>query len=87
MKLKEKIYEKTNDEEYLNLDDSKIGYPRAGKDQFASCLRIVDPFTSETLELIEFENNEVVFSHYISTTLGNPNETFLIVGVGLDVKL
>lgn len=30
MKLKEKIYEKTKDEVYLNIDDAKIGYPRAG---------------------------------------------------------
>jgi len=27
-----------------------------------------------------------VFSHFITTTLGKPNETHLIIGVGLDVK-
>lgn len=87
MKIKEDIYAKTGDETYLSIDDSKIGYPRAGKNIFASCIRIVDPFTLQTIELIEFENNEVVFSHFITQTLGNPGETYLILGIGLDVKL
>jgi splicing factor 3B subunit 3 len=39
----------------------------------------------QTLELIEFENNEVVFSHFIAYTLGNPGETFLILGTALNV--
>lgn len=47
----------------------------------------MDPFTLATLKIIEFENNEVVFSHFITTTLGSPGETYLIVGIGLDVKL
>ena len=68
------------------MDDAKIGYPRAGQDKFACCVRIVDPFSLETVELLEFEN-EVVFSIFITTTLGNPGETYLIVGVGMDVKL
>jgi splicing factor 3B subunit 3 len=38
--------------------------------------------------LEEFENNEVVFSHFISTTLGGKHstDTYLILGTGLDVK-
>lgn len=48
------------------MDDARIGYPRAGVNKFASCIRIVDPFMLQTLELIEFENNEVVFSHFIA---------------------
>jgi splicing factor 3B subunit 3 len=48
---------------------------------------VVDPFMLQTIELIEFEGNEVVFSHFISSTLGNPGDTFLFLGVGLDVKL
>ena len=50
----------------MNIDDAKIGYPRAGQDKFASCLRILDPFSLETLDLIEFENGEVLFAHYIT---------------------
>lgn len=44
MKLKEEVSKKTNDEEYLKMDDSRISYPRAGQNKFASCIRIVDPF-------------------------------------------
>lgn len=54
--------------------------------KFASCLRIVDPYLLSTLELLEFENNEVLFSCFIATTIGKPGETYLIVGTGLDVK-
>jgi len=56
--------------------------------KFASCIRIVDPYKLKTLYLEEFENNEVVFSHFISTTLGGKQstDTFLILGTGLDVK-
>jgi splicing factor 3B subunit 3 len=85
-KVKQRIYELTGDEEYLNMDDARIGYPKAGQDKFASCIRIVDPFTLETVEVLEFEN-EVVFSIFITTTLGAPGDTYLIVGVGMDVKL
>jgi splicing factor 3B subunit 3 len=86
--LRETIAKKTNDPSYLEQDDQKIGYPRAGPNKFASCIRIVDPYRLKTLYLEEFQNNEVVFSHFISTTLGGKqsNDTFLILGTGLDVK-
>ena len=45
MKIKEDIYKNTGDETYMAIDDAKIGYPRAGLNKFASCIRIVDPFT------------------------------------------
>ncbi len=86
--LRQAIAKKTNDPTYLEQEDSKIGYPRAPPNKFASCIRIVDPFELKTLYLDEFSDNEVVFSHFISTTLGgkHSNDTFLILGTGLDVK-
>ena len=86
--LREAIAKKTNDPSVIEQEDHKIGYPRAGPNKFASCIRIVDPFRLKTLYLEEFQNNEVVFSHFISTTLGGKqsNDTFLILGTGLDVK-
>lgn len=68
--LKQEIVTKTGDTDYLEADESKIGYPRAGVNKFASCIRIVDPYHLQTLYLEEFQDNEVVFSHFISTTLG-----------------
>ena len=41
----------------------------------------------QTLELIEFENNEVVFSHFIASTIGKQGETFLILGTALNPTL
>lgn len=84
--IRKDIAEKTGDPKYLDLEPSKIGYPKAGMNKFASCLRIVDPYLLQTLELLEFENNEVLFSCFIASTIGKPGETYLIVGTGLDVK-
>jgi hypothetical protein len=48
-------------------DWSKLGsYPRAGRDKFASCVRIVDSFNMETLSVLEFEENETCFSIFAS---------------------
>lgn len=41
-------------------------YPRAPKDKFASCLRLVDPTTLQTISVTEFEPNETCFSIYVS---------------------
>ncbi len=68
--IRKKIAEDTKDPAYLDADSTKIGYPKAPTNKFASCIRIVDPFQLKTLYLEEFGNNEVVFSHFISTTLG-----------------
>ena len=54
LELKEAIAQKTGDEEYLKADESKIGYPKAGDNKFASCIRIVDPYRLQTLYLEEF---------------------------------
>lgn len=47
--IRESIYARTGDEEYLSADESKIGYPKAGENKFASCIRIVDPFNLKTV--------------------------------------
>jgi len=72
----------------LEAEESKLGYPKAPINKFASCIQIVDPYNLQTVELIEFQDgNEVVFSHFISQTIGGPGNTFLFLGVGVDVKL
>jgi hypothetical protein len=52
------------------------------KANFASCLRIVDPLSFETVYLEEFENGQTVFSSYVSTTVGHPGQVYLFLGVG-----
>jgi len=46
---KQRIYEESKDEEYLNTEWSDLGaYPKSIKDSFASCIRVIDPYTMET---------------------------------------
>lgn len=91
---KAEVFAITKDETYLKTDWHKLGsYPRSDKDKFASCIRIVNPHTMETLSVHEFENNETVFSIYISHGVSGqagqvaPGECLLFCGVGLEAKL
>ena len=65
--IKQKASQKTDDKEYLDTAWSDLGaYPRTAKDKFASCIRIVDPYTMETQSVLEFIDNETCFSIYVS---------------------
>ena len=88
-RIKERVYAETKDEAYLHAEWSKLGsYPRAGRDKFASCVRIIDPYTMETLSLLEFENKETVFSFYVSQEpMGSSVDSYLFCGVGLEATL
>ena len=57
------------------------------KANFASCLRIVDPVSFETVHLEEFENNETVFSLFVSSTVGLPGQVYLFLGIGEEATL
>ena len=65
---KERICEETKDEEYRQETDwSELGaYPKSGKDTFASCIRVIDPSTMETLHVTHFTEGETCFSIYVS---------------------
>lgn len=57
---------------------------------FASCLRIVDPYSMKTVSVLEFENDETCFSFYIGQNIVGPQgntDTYLFAGVGLGAKL
>jgi len=61
-----KIYQNTKNEEFLKAPWHKLGqYPKTDG-RFASCIRILDPFTLQTLHILEFENGETCFSVFIS---------------------
>lgn len=90
--IQQRIYDQTKLQDYLMLDFEKVGYPKPsvlakGKEQYASCIRIVDPFTLKTVYLQEFENDETVFSAFFSTTIGMPGQVFLFLGVGHHANL
>ena len=73
--IRQRLYANSHIEEYEDLDFGVVGYPKPsslveGKDQYASCIRIVDPFSLETVYLKEFENDQAVFSAFFSTSIG-----------------
>lgn len=89
--LRSKISEAEENEEYANVDYQRVGYPKPGvvKGQapFASCLRVVDPLTMTTCFVKEFEDQETVFSLFVSQNLGAHNRCFLFLGVGMAANL
>ena len=92
--MKQKIFEETKSQEYLELDFQRVGYPKPGikalgklKASFASCLRIVDPISFDTIFQQEFENGETLFSSYVSQTVGHPGQVYLFLGIGQNATL
>jgi len=84
------LAEQSGNKEYLDINYQAVGYPKPGMKKqapFASCLRIVDPFSFETVYLQEFENNETVMSVYVSNTMGMTGQVYLFLGVGLEATL
>ncbi|GJR29958.1 splicing factor 3B subunit 3-like protein [Tanacetum coccineum] len=43
-------------------DDDKYGYPKAESDKWVSCIRVLDPKSTETTCLLELQDNEAAFS-------------------------
>ena len=93
---KQRICEETKDEEYRETDWSELGaYPKSNRDSFASCIRIVDPSTMETLSTLDFADGETCFSIYVSQgPLGQAyqdgaeqGESYLFCGVGQNATL
>ena len=91
--IKTQIYEQTKSQEYFELDYDKVGYPKPGAGKmleaasYASCLRIVDPRSFETVYLQEFEEKETAFSLYVSKSVGYPGQAYLFLGIGVDATL
>ncbi|BGP30004.1 pre-mRNA-splicing factor rse1 [Rhodotorula toruloides] len=75
------------DEEVLNLDPKEFGLPRGPAGQWASCVRVIDPVTAETVFKVDLEHNEAAFSAAVVTFHSHPNEVFLVVGTGQDTSL
>ena len=59
--------------------------PHTGK--WASCIRIIDPVTGITTDVLELENNEAAFSVCTCKFVEHSDETFVVVGIGQNVNL
>ncbi|KAI9278854.1 CPSF A subunit region-domain-containing protein [Phascolomyces articulosus] len=80
------------DEDMTNLDPQQFGHVRNQTGQWASCIRLLDPFQGETLQEIELEENEAAFSCAVIQFRSNPHmtemeEQFAVVGTAKDVTL
>lgn len=80
------------DEDITGLDPVQFGHVRNEPGKWASCIRLLDPFQGETLQLIELEDNEAAFSVAVVQFRNNPHtadpsEQLVVVGTAKDVKL
>lgn len=80
------------DEDITNLDTVQFGHVRNKPGTWASCIRLLEPFQGETLQLIELEDNEAAVSVAMVQFRNNPHSTdnseqFVVVGTAKDMTL
>lgn len=82
-KIRSSLESLENDE----LDEYKIGTPKAGEGVWASCIRVFDPIKLESLSILELLNNEQAVSLCICNFIGYESEMFVVVGTVKDMAL
>jgi splicing factor 3B subunit 3 len=82
--LKKQLY---LSKEAVSLPESQIGCLKAPSGCWASCIRIVEPITLKTLDLIEIENNENAVALTIASFSGKEGEMLILVGTVKDLVL
>eukprot|EP00096_Caligus_rogercresseyi_P001884 TRINITY_DN1328_c0_g1_i3.p1 TRINITY_DN1328_c0_g1~~TRINITY_DN1328_c0_g1_i3.p1 ORF type:complete len:934 (+),score=262.89 TRINITY_DN1328_c0_g1_i3:215-3016(+) len=70
-----------------NLPESTFGAPKAGPGMWASCIRILDPISSTTIQQINLEQNEAALSIGLVRFTSYPDQMYCIVGVAKDYRL
>ncbi|KAI8334128.1 CPSF A subunit region-domain-containing protein [Blakeslea trispora] len=80
------------DPEMNELDPVQFGHVRHRAGQWASCIRLIEPFGGTTLQTIDLEENEAAFSVAMVQFRQNPHATdpqeqFIVVGTGQNVTL
>eukprot|EP01087_Luapelamoeba_hula_P013056 TRINITY_DN3708_c0_g1_i1.p1 TRINITY_DN3708_c0_g1~~TRINITY_DN3708_c0_g1_i1.p1 ORF type:complete len:1235 (+),score=206.04 TRINITY_DN3708_c0_g1_i1:98-3802(+) len=64
-----------------------FGWAKPGHSKWASCLRLFDVTSKETIDILELENNEAAFSMCTCTFHDRAGEIFLIVGTVKDLQM
>lgn len=72
-------------ENNVKYPHSLSGVPKPGPLKWASCIRVVDLFRLETLDLIELEDNEAAISVCHVSFRDHGNDIFICVGVTKDM--
>merc|ERR1719201_3130649 len=67
--------------------EASIGVPRAQPGKWASCIRVVDPVSRQTLSLIELDDNEAALTVAMVPLRDRAGETFVMVGTVKDMTL
>lgn len=82
---KQQIYQQQQTS-YVNEYDCGTPIP-SEPDKWASCIRIVDATTLQTIERLELANNEAAFSVCVCKFQDKGDESFVIIGTAKDLKL
>jgi len=85
--IKDQIFQATEDEEYKEVSEQQVGYPKAAPGNWASCIRVIDPVGPKTHELLELSENEAAFSMLVTDKLGTGDRTYWVVGTAKDMIL
>jgi CPSF A subunit region len=62
------------------LDVAQYGHPKAPRGTWASCIRLLNPFSGTTIFQTEFVNNEAAISMADVVFMAHPDERLLVVG-------
>ena len=81
--LKKYLYQ--SNEEALNVSETQVGTLKAPPGCWASCVRLVEPISLKTLDIVELENNESAVSINLLSFAGHEGELILIVGTVKDM--
>lgn len=82
-KLEELQQEQAQREKYNRV----FGSEKAGVGKWASCIRLMDINTKETIDIVELDNNEAAFSICTCIFHDKGGEVFLVVGTAKDLVL
>lgn len=79
-------------EEEEKEEEDAVEFPLRGplppvEGKWASCIRVIEPGTGTSLEVLELSNNEAAFSVCTCRFKQHSDETFVVVGVAKDMSL
>ncbi|KAL1520024.1 hypothetical protein AB1Y20_023502 [Prymnesium parvum] len=75
------------EEEGPPLMEANVGVPRAQPGKWASCIRVVDPASKQTLSILELADNEAALSIAMIPLRDREGEIFVFVGTVKDMTL
>ncbi|OMJ23582.1 Splicing factor 3B subunit 3 [Smittium culicis] len=81
------IVESLEDAQEAILPPEQFGYVRAKDGNWASCIRVLNPFTGETVQLLELDDNEAAFSLASIEFRSDLGKQYIVVGTGCNVTL